>query len=82
LNFFAGSTPIQCFPFYTYEEDPSASSRQAYNRRENITDWALAQFRAYYGGLHLAGGVHLKSEQSPHGRHLQGGAHVDREISK
>ena len=32
----------QCFPFYTYEEDGS-------NRRENITDWALAQFRAQYG---------------------------------
>ena len=31
----------QCFPFYTYEEDGS-------NRRENITDWALAQFRANY----------------------------------
>ena len=29
----------QCFPFYTYDEDGS-------NRRENITDWALAQFRA------------------------------------
>ena len=31
----------QCFPFYTYNEDGS-------NRRENITDWALAQFRAAY----------------------------------
>ena len=31
----------QCFPFYTYDEDGS-------NRRENITDWALAQFRAQY----------------------------------
>ncbi len=31
----------QCFPFYTYNEDGS-------NRRENITDWALAQFRANY----------------------------------
>lgn len=31
----------QCFPFYTYDEDGS-------NRRENITDWALAQFRARY----------------------------------
>ena len=31
----------QCFPFYTYDEDGR-------NRRENITDWALAQFRAYY----------------------------------
>ena len=31
----------QCFPFYTYDEDGS-------NRRENITDWSLAQFRAHY----------------------------------
>ena len=31
----------QCFPFYTYDEDGT-------NRRENITDWALARFRAQY----------------------------------
>ncbi len=31
----------QCFPFYTYDEDGG-------NRRENITDWALDQFRAHY----------------------------------
>ncbi|HLX55832.1 MAG TPA: type ISP restriction/modification enzyme, partial [Ktedonobacteraceae bacterium] len=31
----------QCFPYYTYAEDGS-------NRRENITDWALAQFREKY----------------------------------
>ena len=31
----------QCFPFYTYDEDGT-------NRRENITDWALARFRAHY----------------------------------
>ena len=36
----AGSS-AQCFPFYTYDEDGS-------NRRENITDWSLAQFRAHY----------------------------------
>ena len=30
-----------CFPFYTYDEDGS-------NRRENITDWALEQFRSHY----------------------------------
>ena len=34
--------PQQSFPFYTYDEDGG-------NRRENITDWALAQFRAHYG---------------------------------
>ena len=32
----------QCFPFYTYDE-------AGRNRRENITDWALEQFRAHYG---------------------------------
>ncbi len=32
----------QCFPYYTYAEDGT-------NRRENITDWALAQFQAKYG---------------------------------
>ncbi|MCY3723022.1 MAG: N-6 DNA methylase, partial [Candidatus Poribacteria bacterium] len=32
----------QCFPFYTYDEDRT-------NRRENITDWALAEFRTHYG---------------------------------
>ena len=31
----------QCFPFYSYDEDGA-------NRRENITDWALAQFRSHY----------------------------------
>ena len=31
----------QCFPFYTYDEDGT-------NRRENITDWALAEFRNHY----------------------------------
>ena len=32
---------FQCFPFYTYDEDGT-------NRQENITDWALSQFRTYY----------------------------------
>ena len=31
----------QCFPFYTYDEDGS-------NRTENITDYALGQFRRHY----------------------------------
>ena len=30
-----------CFPFYTYDEDGT-------NRQENITDWALAEFRTHY----------------------------------
>ena len=34
-------SPGQCFPFYTYDKDGG-------NRRENITDWALAQFRTHY----------------------------------
>jgi len=33
---------VQCFPFYIYNEDGT-------NRRENITDWALGQYRARYG---------------------------------
>ncbi|MEM9955348.1 MAG: type ISP restriction/modification enzyme [Chloroflexota bacterium] len=37
-----GGRTTQCFPFYVYDEDGS-------NRRENITDWALAQFRSQYG---------------------------------
>jgi predicted helicase len=32
----------QCFPFYTYDEDGA-------NRRDNITDWALSEFRSHYG---------------------------------
>ena len=31
----------QCFPFYTYTEDGR-------NRQENITDWALEQFKTQY----------------------------------
>ena len=31
----------QCFPFYIYDEDGT-------NRRENITDWALREFRKHY----------------------------------
>lgn len=31
----------QCFPFYTYDEDGT-------NRKENITDWALEQYRNHY----------------------------------
>ncbi len=36
-----GGRPSQVFPFYTYDEDGT-------NRRENITDWALAEFRTHY----------------------------------
>ncbi len=33
--------PTQCFPFYVYAPDGS-------QRRENLTDWALQQFRGHY----------------------------------
>jgi predicted helicase len=42
LHFVGAGAGTQCFPFYTYSEDGS-------NRRENITDWALAQFQVQYG---------------------------------
>jgi predicted helicase len=35
------SDRFQCFPFYIYDEDGT-------HRRENITDWALDQFRSHY----------------------------------
>jgi predicted helicase len=47
----------QCFPFYTYAEDgtqttPVGQDRSdrgpRFTRRENITDWALDQFRSHY----------------------------------
>jgi len=44
LNLFGGSAPIQCFPFYAYDEDGS-------NRRENITDWAVEEFNKRYSDL-------------------------------
>ena len=37
----AASDAFQCFPFYTYDEDGT-------NWRENITTWALEQFRENY----------------------------------
>ena len=42
LHILASTDAFQCFPYYTYSEYGS-------NRRENITDWALAQFQARYG---------------------------------
>jgi predicted helicase len=42
LHLLASTDAFQCFPYYTYAEDGS-------NRRENITDWALAQFQGVYG---------------------------------
>jgi len=42
-----GGRQTQCFPFYVYDEDGG-------NRRENITDWSLAQFRAHYNDNNLS----------------------------
>jgi predicted helicase len=42
LHIVGGGANAQCFPYYTYAADGS-------NRRENITDWALEQFRDAYG---------------------------------
>jgi len=36
-----GGRPGQGFPFYTYDKDGS-------NRQENITDWALREYRRHY----------------------------------
>ncbi|MGA2263516.1 MAG: type ISP restriction/modification enzyme, partial [Acidobacteriota bacterium] len=41
LHFTGPATGAQSFPFYSYAEDGS-------NRRENITDWALKEFRTQY----------------------------------
>ncbi len=37
-----GGRQTQLFPFYTYDEDGT-------KRGENITDWAVEQFRSHYG---------------------------------
>ncbi|MDX6694804.1 MAG: hypothetical protein QOF02_2407 [Blastocatellia bacterium] len=42
LHLSSPGTGAQCFPFYIYNADGT-------HRRENITDWALAQFRERYG---------------------------------
>ena len=41
LHTLSTSDGFQCFPFYIYDEDGT-------NRRENITDWALTEFRSHY----------------------------------
>lgn len=42
LHLCASSDAFQSFPLYTYDPDGG-------HRRDNVTDWALAQFRAHYG---------------------------------
>ena len=41
LHIVGAGCSAQCFPFYTYDRDGN-------NRRENITAWALDQFRTHY----------------------------------
>ena len=41
LHIVGAGASAQCFAFYIYDEDGS-------NRQENISDWALEQFRAHY----------------------------------
>jgi very-short-patch-repair endonuclease len=47
LHLCASVDSHQCFPFYTYAQDGT-------DRRENITDWALTQFRAHYGDQNIS----------------------------
>ena len=42
-----GTGGAKCFPFYTYDEDGG-------NRRENITDYALDQFRRHYSDTRIS----------------------------
>ena len=42
LHLCASADVVQVFPLYTYDEDGT-------NRRDNITDWALSEFRSHYG---------------------------------
>lgn len=46
LHLCASSDGFQCFPFYTYDADGG-------HRRDNVTDWALTQFRARYPQVKL-----------------------------
>ncbi len=41
LHLCASADAVQCFPFFAQDKDGT-------NRRENITDWALEQFRTHY----------------------------------
>ena len=42
LHLVGAGAQTECFPFYVYDKDGT-------NRRENITDWGLEQFRDHYG---------------------------------
>ncbi len=61
------------FPFYVYDKDGS-------NRRENVTDWALAQFReCYSASLPRKRGESSRSKTPP--AHA-GGSPQRRDITK
>ncbi|HVS51778.1 MAG TPA: type ISP restriction/modification enzyme [Opitutaceae bacterium] len=46
LHLVGSGAGAQCFPLYTYDADGG-------HRRDNVTDWALAQFQARYPGVKL-----------------------------
>jgi len=46
LHFAATTDGFQCFPLYTYDADGG-------HRRDNVTDWALEQFKARYPDVKL-----------------------------
>jgi predicted helicase len=68
LNFYGPGTVPQWFPFYIYDEDGT-------NRRENITDWALAQFRSRYAPV----GTRLSASAAPNTSEGEGNS---RQITK
>lgn len=47
LHLVGAGSSCECFPFYVYDGEDGS------NRQENITDWALKQFRVYYGDKKL-----------------------------
>ena len=47
LHIVGAGCSSQCFPFYNYDEDGS-------NRRENITNWTLEQFRTHYNDTDIS----------------------------
>ncbi len=64
--------PQQCFPFYAYAaanppggSEPPGGSAPSYTRRENITDWALAQFQAVYAAAPRPQGFQKPLGSSP-----------------
>ncbi len=46
LHLVGGGASCQCFPLYTYDTDGG-------HRRDNVTDWALEQFKIQYSGVKL-----------------------------